>query len=354
MLLPLRINKNDKILIVAPHPDDEAIGCGGLMALYANQCSVVVVTDGAHADSSIPPGKMKQIRKKEFREEMKKANILSYKMLDYEDGRLIEHDECFLNVDFRSYSKIFLPNRDDNHLDHTKTFDYAIKQIIKEEKCGTEVYLYEVHSPFHNISHYLDITDVVDKKIDYIDCHKSQMHIHDYTKQSKMLAAYRACQVGTPGRFYETYTWVDKDEFEEITYEKKSEIELSKYKTLYRMAVGWLDCLDKGISPAALLKKKDINSVVVYGAGKIGQLLVKELISKTIDVKSIIDNNKRGQQFCGIDICFSEEVEDKGQLVIITVSREQKTVESDLLKHGFENYISLDRLMTEWSDSRGL
>ena len=79
-----------------------------------------------------------------------------------------------------------------------------------------------------------------------------------------------------------------------------------------------------------------------------------KMISKTIDVKTIIDNNKRGQQFCGIDICFSEEVEDKGQLVIITVSREQKTVESDLLKHGFENYISLDRLMTEWSDSRGL
>lgn len=48
-----RVNKNYKkmknILIVAPHNDDEILGCGGIMAKYINQgCNVfvVVVTNG--------------------------------------------------------------------------------------------------------------------------------------------------------------------------------------------------------------------------------------------------------------------------------------------------------------------
>ena len=34
-----------KRLILAPHMDDEAMGCGGLMAKHPDECVVVVMTD---------------------------------------------------------------------------------------------------------------------------------------------------------------------------------------------------------------------------------------------------------------------------------------------------------------------
>ncbi len=62
-----------RTVVVAPHPDDEALACGGLLALLARQgveAHVVLVTDGAasHPGSrTFPPERLRAVREAETR-----------------------------------------------------------------------------------------------------------------------------------------------------------------------------------------------------------------------------------------------------------------------------------------------
>ena len=77
--MKLSFSSKDRILIVAPHPDDEAIGCGGILALYGDQCDVLILTDGSKGKSKLRPSLCKDelisMRKKETQDAMKLAGV---------------------------------------------------------------------------------------------------------------------------------------------------------------------------------------------------------------------------------------------------------------------------------------
>lgn len=64
------MNKFGKILIIAPHPDDEVLGCGGIMSKYGNSVSVFYVTSHHPAVSG-------EVYMKEKYAVLKKAGIYS-------------------------------------------------------------------------------------------------------------------------------------------------------------------------------------------------------------------------------------------------------------------------------------
>lgn len=95
------INKNDKILVVAPHADDESIGCGGLLSLYGNQADLLLITDGSkgyttHTYSN--ENDLVQIRSIEFNNAAKLANVKSVFYCNIVDGTVKKSKIKFINL----------------------------------------------------------------------------------------------------------------------------------------------------------------------------------------------------------------------------------------------------------------
>ncbi|MBO4323765.1 MAG: PIG-L family deacetylase [Clostridia bacterium] len=81
-MLDLKIKPSDKILIVAPHPDDETLGCGGLLAKYGPQCDVLLVSNGElgffETSTVTDPSLVAKIREKEFEDAMNFFKVHKY------------------------------------------------------------------------------------------------------------------------------------------------------------------------------------------------------------------------------------------------------------------------------------
>ena len=107
---PLELKPDDRVLLLAPHPDDETIGCGGFLLKYGAQCDVVLLTDGRHGDSAVDPAEMAEIRKREFEDVMSRYAVKSVRMMNFEDGKVIDRFKDFSTLDFEKYDYVFMPH----------------------------------------------------------------------------------------------------------------------------------------------------------------------------------------------------------------------------------------------------
>ncbi|MCQ2572196.1 MAG: PIG-L family deacetylase [Alphaproteobacteria bacterium] len=181
------IKPTDKICILAPHPDDETIGCGGLLALYAKQCDVICLTDGRYGDPDIAPPKMTQIRKKELESVMKKFGVNKFAMLNLEDSHLRENKAQFQKLNLRDYDYIVIPSPRDFHPDHM-----AVAQMLKKSMyADAYIVFYEIWNTLANQTHYVDISSVVAQKRNMINMYKSQVKHIDYASRIIALNHYR-------------------------------------------------------------------------------------------------------------------------------------------------------------------
>lgn len=180
--LELNLTPEDKCLVIAPHPDDESIGCGGIMKLHPKNFDVTCLTHGNIND----------IRFEEMQHAMEFAGVNSYKMLNLKDKNIIAGQSEFNTIDISQYDYIFIPYIFDQHRDHKAVSLLLANKLQKSRyKSTLQIAYYEVWSTINLSQYYVNISNVIEDKKKMINFHKSQIATRNYAEKILGLNSYR-------------------------------------------------------------------------------------------------------------------------------------------------------------------
>lgn len=202
----------ERLLVLAPHPDDEVIGCGGLVAHHLRdrrQVRVIVATDGAQAGEAA-------VRELESRRAL--ASLGEGASIDFLgipdrqlDGAVAPRLREIL-LEFRP-DLILAPAPIEIHPDHLALSRAFCELVQRDETLFADlavarVAFYEVGQPLRPNA-IVDISDVAEAKYAAIAEHRSQLTLRDYIAYARGLNAYRAMTLPAGARFAEAYYVID-------------------------------------------------------------------------------------------------------------------------------------------------
>ena len=222
------------VLAIGCHPDDVECCCAGTLLKYAKQGHKVTVCHVANGNLGhviIEPDELRNIRK----EEAKKAGSLAdIEVVSCDIGDLMVYEGQKAQRDLvcdviRTYQPnvIITHGPTDYMPDHVAVsrlvFDASFAASVPHYKSGvnsvseiTPIYYMDNFSGVNfNPTEYVDITDEIDKKIEMLMCHESQikwMKDHDqidFAEQIRSIARFRGlqCNVKYAEAFTMCYAW---------------------------------------------------------------------------------------------------------------------------------------------------
>lgn len=205
-----------KILVIAPHMDDETLGCGGTICKHIKSGDSVSVIFVAHRVYNHRYDNAKN--KVEISHALKAKAKLGYKsslFLDMPDERL---DGSVQNIiialeretDKMSPDTVYLPFRGDNHQDHRAVFDAARVVFRPSHKTSIKnIYMYEVPSSTEQSpamvenaflpNRYVDIGKFIGRKLQALLCYETEKRDFPHPRSQeavKLLARKRGSEAG--------------------------------------------------------------------------------------------------------------------------------------------------------------
>jgi LmbE family N-acetylglucosaminyl deacetylase len=194
-----------RVVVLAPHMDDEVLGCGGTIARHVraqSEVSVVFLTDGRH-------GGAVALRKSEARRAADVLGVRTIHFLDAEDSRL-RHDSLVAGrlratLEQERPEIVYLPFFLESHPDHRAT-NSVLFAATRGSTLRFECRGYEVWTPlFPNC--IVRIDETLHLKRQAMECYASQLAVRDYLHCNLGLNAYRTMSLaaGTAGQYAEVF-----------------------------------------------------------------------------------------------------------------------------------------------------
>ena len=191
-------------LVIAPHPDDESIGCGGTLAKHVALGSRVVVaylTSGELGLKHLPREQAWDIREKEARKAAKILGLKATYFLRGPDWMIGDHvvdtaAELRSIVEKESPELIYLPHMQEWHPDHKAALPILQEALRNAKAPPPALRAYEVWTPLSSFDHVEDITLSMPRKMRAVRAHQSQLKDLAYDRAVRGLNEYRGALSG--------------------------------------------------------------------------------------------------------------------------------------------------------------
>lgn len=201
-----------KILVIAPHNDDEILGVGGTMAKYVKQGHEVIVCEVTAGDLD---DELVQLQKKEAIAShnllgINKTIFMNLPVVGLKEMKTTEINHSFYQVISEIKPEIvFIPHKGDMHIDHRMVIEAAMVALRPVNHLNIKaIYAYETLSETEwNIpcadnafipTVYNNITMELELKIEAMKCHASQLCDYPHPRSLEAieaLAKYRGSTV---------------------------------------------------------------------------------------------------------------------------------------------------------------
>ncbi len=208
-----------KILVIAPHADDEVLGCGATMAKACANGDEVYVLICTNASVGAPElfseDIIKQIRKEAVTAH-KLIGIMETFFLEFPAPVLDQYPRYKMSNEISAIVKktgadtVFIPHRGDCHKDHAIIHDCTMVACRPLANCTVKhVYAYETLSEtewgepvatdfFVPVKYNTFTVEEFQKKLDAMSCFKSQLYPFPASRSLEAIEAlskYRGCSV---------------------------------------------------------------------------------------------------------------------------------------------------------------
>jgi len=197
--------KVERVLVVHAHPDDMEFTCGGTVAKWADsgiEVDLVICTEGNRGgEGDRTEDELVRVRREEQAAAARVLGVKEIVYLGYDDGYLTPSLE--LRKDITRQIRRFRPqvvvapnpvrhfgSIGGNHPDHlavgeatfaavypTARNPMAVPELLRDEGLDKWVvsWIYVGGRPYEDMDHFEDVTATIDRKVDALLCHKSQL-----------------------------------------------------------------------------------------------------------------------------------------------------------------------------------
>ena len=201
------MSSSKNILVIAPHPDDETLGCGGTLLRHIDEgdkvywliCTTITQKLGYSIDRL-------NLRQNEISDVFMSYGFVGYKQLSFITTELDLVSKRKLVIEISKYvhevkpHTIYIPYRNDVHTDHAQVFDASIactksfrypfvrKVCVYETLSETEFGM-RTDDPGFKPNMWVNISDYLDRKIEIMNIFESELGEHPFPRSESCIQA---------------------------------------------------------------------------------------------------------------------------------------------------------------------